>query len=58
MAHQELGRELLERVADDVQNLLKERETDKTLSVLQEQMLNSLPKNVNPLNTVVAYEPV
>ena len=37
---------------------LKERETDKTLSVLQEQMLNSLPKNVNPLNTVVAYEPV
>ena len=37
---------------------LKERETDKTLSVLQEQMLNSLPKNVNALNTVVAYEPV
>ena len=37
---------------------LKDRETDKTLSVLQEQMLNSLPKNVNPLNTVVAYEPV
>ena len=37
---------------------LKERETDKTLSVLQEQMLNCLPKNVNPLNTVVAYEPV
>jgi triosephosphate isomerase len=37
---------------------LKERETDKTLSVLQEQMLNSLPKNVNPLNTVIAYEPV
>ena len=37
---------------------LKERETDKTISVLQEQMLNSLPKNVNPLNTVVAYEPV
>ena len=37
---------------------LKERETDKTLSVLQEQMLNSLPKNVNQLNTVVAYEPV
>ena len=37
---------------------LKERERDKTLSVLQEQMLNSLPKNVNPLNTVVAYEPV
>ena len=37
---------------------LKERETDKTLSVLQEQMLNSLPKNVNPLNTVVAYEQV
>ena len=37
---------------------LKERETDKTLSVLQEQMLNSLPKSVNPLNTVVAYEPV
>ena len=37
---------------------LRERETDKTLSVLQEQMLNSLPKNVNPLNTVVAYEPV
>lgn len=37
---------------------LKERETDKTLSVLQEQMLNSLPQNVNPLNTVVAYEPV
>ena len=37
---------------------LKERETDKTLSVLQEQMLKSLPKNVNPLNTVVAYEPV
>ena len=37
---------------------LKERETDKTLSVLQEQMLNSFPKNVNPLNTVVAYEPV
>ena len=37
---------------------LKERETDKTLSVLQKQMLNSLPKNVNPLNTVVAYEPV
>ena len=37
---------------------LKERETDKTLAVLQEQMLNSLPKNVNPLNTVVAYEPV
>jgi triosephosphate isomerase len=37
---------------------LKERETDKTLSVLQEQMLNSLPKNVNPLNIVIAYEPV
>lgn len=37
---------------------LRERETDKTLSVLQEQMLNSLPKNVNQLNTVVAYEPV
>ena len=37
---------------------LKQRDTDKTLSVLQEQMLNSLPKNVNPLNTVVAYEPV
>jgi triosephosphate isomerase len=37
---------------------LEERETDKTLSVLQDQMLNSLPKNVNPLNTVVAYEPV
>ena len=37
---------------------LKERETDKTISVLQEQKLNSLPKNVNPLNTVVAYEPV
>ena len=37
---------------------LRERETDKTLSVLQEQMLNSLPKNVNPLNTVIAYEPV
>jgi triosephosphate isomerase len=37
---------------------LEERKEDKTLSVLQEQMLNSLPTNVTPDNTVVAYEPV
>ena len=37
---------------------LEERKADRTLQVLQEQMLNCLPKNVNPKNTVVAYEPV
>ena len=37
---------------------LKERTAEKTLSVLQEQMLNSLPKSVTQINTVVAYEPV
>ena len=28
------------------------------ISVLQEQMLNSLPTKVTPQNTVIAYEPV
>ena len=37
---------------------LEERTAEKTLSVLQEQMLKSLPKNITPINTVVAYEPV
>ena len=37
---------------------LEERKADRTLQILQEQMLNCLPKNVNPKNTVVAYEPV
>ncbi len=37
---------------------LEEREAEKTLAVLQEQMLNSFPKNITPTNTVVAYEPV
>ena len=37
---------------------LDERTAEKTLSVLQEQMLKSLPKNITPINTVVAYEPV
>ena len=37
---------------------LEERAAEKTLSVLQDQMLNSLPKSVTPINAVVAYEPV
>ena len=37
---------------------LEERKEEKTLSVLQEQMLNSLPTKVTPQNTVIAYEPV
>ena len=37
---------------------MEERTAEKTLSVLQEQMLKSLPKNITPINTVVAYEPV
>ena len=37
---------------------LEERTSGQTLSVLQEQMLKSLPKKVTPLNTVVAYEPI
>jgi len=37
---------------------LEERTAEKTLSVLQEQMLKSLPKTITPINTVVAYEPV
>ena len=37
---------------------LEERRAEKTLAVLQEQMLKSLPRNITPINTVVAYEPV
>ncbi|TNE40329.1 MAG: triose-phosphate isomerase [Alphaproteobacteria bacterium] len=37
---------------------LAEREGDKTLDVISDQVTNSLPKGATSSNTVVAYEPV
>jgi triosephosphate isomerase len=37
---------------------LVDREAGSTLSVVEEQLLGSVPKNSKPNNTVIAYEPV
>ncbi|MFL2669151.1 MAG: triose-phosphate isomerase [Alphaproteobacteria bacterium] len=37
---------------------LVDRDADNTLSVVEEQLLGSVPKGANAKNTVIAYEPV
>ncbi|MFL2669334.1 MAG: triose-phosphate isomerase [Alphaproteobacteria bacterium] len=37
---------------------LVDRDADDTLSVVEEQLLGSVPKSANAKNTVIAYEPV
>lgn len=37
---------------------LIDRDADNTLSVVEEQLLGSVPKSANAKNTIVAYEPV
>ena len=37
---------------------LVDRDADNTLSVVEEQLLGSVPKSANAKNTVIAYEPV